>query len=78
MINLKSLSSIVISNAETSVDITNVVTSIEIYQSIYEPFVTGKLVIIDVPSSRVMKEFTGGIVGNAEKIEFKLYCRFYS
>jgi len=75
MINLKSLSSIVISNAETSVDITNVVTSIEIYQSIYEPFVTGKMVIIDVPSSRVMKEFTGGIVGNAEKIEFKLSTR---
>jgi len=75
MINLESISSIVISNHETSVDITNVVTLIEIYQNIYEPFVTGKMVIIDVPSSRVMKEFTGGIVGNAEKIEFKLSTR---
>lgn len=72
MINLESISSIVISNHENSLDISNVVTLIEIYQNIYEPFVTGKMVIIDVPSSRVMKEFNGGIVGNAEKIEFKL------
>ena len=55
MINLETLGSIIIKSEDTSVDVTEVVTAINIYQSLYDPFVTGDITIIDVPSSRVTK-----------------------
>jgi len=72
MINLETLGSIIIKSEDTSVDITEVVTSINIYQSLYDPFVTGDITIIDVPSSRVTKNFRGGIVGKGEELIFSL------
>jgi hypothetical protein len=72
MINLETLGSIIIKSEDTSVDITTVVSSINIYQSIYDPFVTGDISIIDVPSNRVTKNFRGGIVGKGEELIFNL------
>jgi len=70
MINLESLGSIVIKSEDVSVDITEVTTSINIYQSLYDPFVTGEITIVDVPSNRVVKNFRGGIVGKGEELLF--------
>jgi len=70
MINLETLGSIIIRSEDVSVDVTTVVTSINLYQSIYDPFVTGDITIVDVPSSRVTKEFRGGIVGKGEEVLF--------
>lgn len=75
MINLENISSIVIKSEDVSVDVTPVVTTINIYQSIYDPFVTGDITIVDVPSSRVTKNFRGGIVGKGEEILFSLATR---
>lgn len=52
-------------------DITGQVRIIEFFQSIYEPFVTGKMTVADVSSTRVRKLFEG-IFGQGEEIEFTL------
>jgi hypothetical protein len=77
MINLQNLSSIIIKSEDTAVDITNVVVSIDLYQSIYDPFVTGDITIIDVPTSRVTKNFRGGIVGKGEELIFSLSTKTF-
>jgi hypothetical protein len=45
---------------------------VDIYQSIYEPFVTGNISLIDYPSTRISKLFNEKIVGKGEQLYFKL------
>jgi len=77
MINLESLGSIVIKSEDMSVDVTEVTTSINIYQSLYDPFVTGDITIIDMPSNRVTKNFRGGIVGKGEELLFSFSTKTF-
>lgn len=74
MISLEKLDSIyLISDGnEDVVDITDLVTTIDIYQDIYEPFVTGNLSLVDYPSTRISKLFNEKIVGKGEQIVFNL------
>lgn len=53
------------------IDITGQVRIIELFQSIYEPFVTGKMVVNDVSSTRVRKIGTG-VYGQGEEIDFSM------
>lgn len=52
-------------------DITGQVKLVEIFQSIYEPFVTGKIVVQDVSSTRIRK-LGSGIYGQGEEIDFSI------
>lgn len=52
-------------------DITGQVRILEFFQSIYEPFVSGKMTVVDVSSTRVRKIFEG-VLGQGEEIEFTL------
>lgn len=75
MINLEALSSILLYSNGQEDDITDQVTAIDIYQNIYDPFVTGTLSLIDTPSARLTKRFDELIVGKGEEIQFALRTR---
>ena len=51
------------------IDISGQVKLIEVFQSIYEPFVTGKMTVHDVSSTRIRK-IENGIFGQGEEIDF--------
>lgn len=53
------------------VDISGQVRLVEIFQSIYEPFVTGKMTVHDVSSTRLRKLGTG-VYGQGEEIDFSI------
>jgi hypothetical protein len=53
------------------VDISGQVRIVEIFQSIYEPFVTGKMTVHDVSSTRLRKIGTG-VYGQGEEIDFSI------
>jgi hypothetical protein len=80
MIALENISNIILftDSKEPPLDITNVVANVTFYQSIFEPFVTGSLTIVDVPTSRVTKKFEGGIVGKGEELAFTFKSVFSS
>lgn len=76
MINLEELSNIFIQSTDELLDVTDCVTSVEIYQNIYNPFVTGMMSLIDTPSSRLSKQFKKQtLVGSGEKIIFSITTR---
>lgn len=72
MISIESLSSIFLQSDKELLDITDLVTGVDIYQNIYEPFVTGSLSLIDYPSSRISKLFKETVIGKGEEISFGL------
>jgi hypothetical protein len=53
------------------IDISGQVRIVEIFQSIYEPFVSGKMTVHDVSSTRLRKLGTG-IYGQGEEIDFSI------
>lgn len=53
------------------IDISGQVRIVEVFQSIYEPFVTGKMVVHDVSSTRLRK-IGNGVFGQGEEIDFSI------
>ena len=72
MINLEELSGIFITSDKETIDVTNLVYKIDFYQNIYDPFVTGAIVLKDGPSSRLAKLFKESIVGKGEELGFEM------
>jgi hypothetical protein len=71
MINLEDIREVIIKAEDNEIDVTLGVASINIYQGLYDPFVTGDITIIDDPKNRITKNFRGGIVGKGEEITLK-------
>jgi hypothetical protein len=75
MINLEELSQIYLLTSDDFCDVTDLVTVIDIYQSIYDPVVTGNITFMDSPSARVSKLFKDAVVGKGEQVSFGLKTR---
>jgi len=78
MISIENISSIFMRCGDESVDVTDLVISIEIYQSLYSPFVTGTITLQDSPSSRLSKQITGSIVGKGEELLFSIKTKTFA
>jgi hypothetical protein len=71
MKSLDKIEGIIIRSNEESINITDQVSEINFYQNIYEPFVTGNIVLTDSASSRLTRLFKDTIVGKGEEILVK-------
>jgi hypothetical protein len=72
MINLETLTKIILSSNGEDEDITDLITGIDIFQNIYDPFITGTLSLIDTPSSRLSKRYDELVIGKGEELKFGL------